>query len=114
MIWELWATPSGQIFWQLDNWGGFYKCEPPTGGRETVETLPADARPLINDGKWITGVMDAAEDEAQRRIMEPDWPTQRVERPYEKAQRLRFERYLAEVKSMTAAAIATPQNGGTS
>ncbi|SLJ40550.1 Uncharacterised protein [Mycobacteroides abscessus subsp. abscessus] len=114
MIWELWATPSGQIFWQLDNWGGFYKCEPLTGGSDKVDTLPADARPLINDGKWITGVMEAAEEEGQRRIMEPDWPTERVERPHEKAQRERFERYMAEVKSMTAAAMVTSQNGGTS
>lgn len=112
MIWELWATPSGQIFWQLDNHYGFYICA--SGGRDQVNELPADARPLISDGQWVAGVLAAAEEEAQRRIMDPDWPTAPTERPHEAVSRRRFEKFMEEVKSMTAAAVATPQNGGTS
>ncbi|MBE5453462.1 hypothetical protein E3G52_000326 [Mycobacteroides abscessus] len=76
MILELWATRSGRIFWQLDNWHGFYKCAPLCGGRDKVEELPADARPLIADGVWVAGVMEAADEEAWTRVMDPDLPTE--------------------------------------
>lgn len=112
MIWELWATPSGQIFWQLDNHYGFYLCVPHMDGRDQVNALPADARPLISEGQWLPGVMESAEDEAQRRIMNPDWPTERVERPHEAVSRRRFEKYMEEVKMMTAAVMAS-HNGET-
>lgn len=76
MIVELWGCPNGRIFYQLDNWCGFYKCEPSIEGRDQVKSLPADARPLISDGSWVAGVMEAADAEAATRFLDPDLPTE--------------------------------------
>lgn len=76
MIVELWGCPNGRIFYQLDNWFGFYKCEPLLDGRDNVNSLPADARPLISDGVWVAGVMEAADAEAANRFLDPELPTE--------------------------------------
>lgn len=90
MIVELWDCPNGRIFYQLDNWFGFYKCEPLVEGRDKVESLPADARPLISDGKWVAGVMEAADAEAATRVLDPDLPTETA------SQRRSRERFRAQ------------------
>jgi len=59
MINELWGTPDGRMYHQLDNWGGFWKVEPLVGGRDLVKELPGNAVLLMWEGKWLPGVLDA-------------------------------------------------------
>jgi hypothetical protein len=55
VIRELWADPEkGRIYYQLHNWGGFWKAVPLVPGvGSTVEELPDSVVLLLKDGVFL-------------------------------------------------------------
>lgn len=86
---ELWLNPAtGEFYWQLDNWGGFWNGEGGWGDQKR-DSIPEGCLLLIKDGQAAPGIESVAYPESAELIERhgKDARRRQLEREYRESYR---------------------------